>query len=127
LGAIDWTAKVIHGLWVAFGVVALIGSVINAARGEWRPALASLVLGVLILAIAAARHEALRRSGSAVDRKPNSTCPICGAPVVLAGSYARNRFTSPMAVLPTREERVAACAEHGRPPFNDWARDAAAL
>ncbi len=50
---------------------------------------------------------------------PNAECPICRRPVVVGSTtYMGDMFSGPMMVPSTREELVAACAVHGRSPFN---------
>lgn len=49
---------------------------------------------------------------------PNAACPLCGRPVVIAPTNYGNRFVSLLYVPATRQEKIAACAVHGRPPFN---------
>lgn len=54
-----------------------------------------------------------------VARSPNAECPECGAPVVVASSgHAGVALGGSMMSPRPREELVAACAEHGHPPFN---------
>jgi len=51
---------------------------------------------------------------------PNGSCPICQRPVVVAGNtYLGSMYSGPMMAPRTSEELVAACAVHGRSPFND--------
>ena len=51
---------------------------------------------------------------------PNAECPICRRPVVASPTtYLGNAYSGPMMVPHTRQELVAACAVHGRPPFNE--------
>ena len=50
--------------------------------------------------------------------KPNAECPLCGEPVVIAST------TSPIPLGPlhspvTRDEKIASCATHGRPPVHN--------
>ena len=52
--------------------------------------------------------------------KPNAQCPVCGRAVVIAGTtMIGNKVTGPMFSPATKEEKIAACPEHGRSPFND--------
>lgn len=53
-------------------------------------------------------------------RVPNAKCSLCGQPVVIEPTtYGGSRFSGPMYAPPTPQEKTAACAVHGRPPFND--------
>jgi hypothetical protein len=46
--------------------------------------------------------------------QPNARCPICGRGVVVAPTTMRSAFAGPGYYSPaTREEKVAACPEHG--------------
>ena len=54
--------------------------------------------------------------------EPNATCPVCAAPVVIEKTMRKGGRMGPMFSPATREEKVAACIEHGRPPFNDRTR-----
>ncbi len=51
--------------------------------------------------------------------RPNGQCPLCGRPVVLHASTRIGTWTGPMMAQRTRQEQIAACPLHGRPPFND--------
>ena len=52
--------------------------------------------------------------------RPNSECPICERGVVIpATTMMGNWLTGPMFSPATREERIAACPEHGRSPYNE--------
>ncbi len=50
---------------------------------------------------------------------PNGQCPLCGRPVVLHASTRIGTWTGPMMAQRTKQEQIAACSVHGRPPFND--------
>ncbi len=53
----------------------------------------------------------------------NGECPICGRAVVVAGTIMMgNPYSGPMMAPRTREEVVAACPDHGHPPYNDASR-----
>lgn len=65
-----------------------------------------------------------RRWWSAVwtvnEPKPNAECPLCGRPTVVAPtSGPRSMLGVPLHSPATRDERIASCATHGRPPFNN--------
>lgn len=49
----------------------------------------------------------------------NAACPICSAPVVAFPTTMKGASLGPMMAPRTQEELVAACAIHGRPPYND--------
>ncbi len=52
--------------------------------------------------------------------RPNAECPICTRGVVVpATTMMGNGLTGPMFSPATREEKIAACPEHGRSPFNE--------
>ncbi len=55
-----------------------------------------------------------------VVRSPNAECPLCGAGVV-AEPNAYGGVTLGGSVLSPRprQELIAACAKHGRSPYND--------
>jgi hypothetical protein len=52
------------------------------------------------------------------EQEPNDACPLCGRPVVVEATTLRTSYGA-MGLPRTREELIAACPEHGRPPFND--------
>jgi hypothetical protein len=52
------------------------------------------------------------------EREPNDACPLCGHPVVVEATTLRTSYGA-MGLPRTREELIAACPEHGRPPFSD--------
>src|SRR3954462_11564459 len=52
-----------------------------------------------------------------VEPIANAECPICQGPVVVA-PIGTSAFWGGMAAPRPREELVAACAVHGRPPYN---------
>jgi len=52
-----------------------------------------------------------------VEPIANAECPICQGPVVVA-PMGTSAFWGGMAAPRPREELVAACAVHGRPPYN---------
>lgn len=67
----------------------------------------------------------LRRAWRALWRarphvpKANAECPVCGRAVVIAATtMVGNRVTGPMFSPATREEKIAACPQHGRSPYN---------
>jgi hypothetical protein len=68
------------------------------------------------------RFWSLFRSNPAPPPKPNAECPICGRKVVIGAQTMMGGRLGPMLVPATREEKVAACLEHGRPPFNERTR-----
>ena len=50
----------------------------------------------------------------------NARCPECHEPVIIAGEVMQgSRLGGPMFSPRTRGELVAACATHGRSPFNE--------
>ena len=51
---------------------------------------------------------------------PNAECPVCGRPVVIAATgMAGGYLTGPIFSPATREEKIAACPEHGHAPYNE--------
>jgi hypothetical protein len=62
-----------------------------------------------------------RRLREPVEREPNATCPVCGEPVI-AEPEATFLAGGPMMAKRTKEELIAACRTHGRPPFNNSTR-----
>ena len=73
------------------------------------------------------RRSRIRRAWAALWKPipsrapvPNAGCPICQLPVVASPTtYLGSAYGGPMMVPHTRQELVAACAVHGRPPFNE--------
>lgn len=72
--------------------------------------------------------EVLRKVGRFLSRpavpltpRLNARCPICGAPVAIEPTThaSGNMVGSPMASPATDAEKRAACALHGRHPFNE--------
>jgi hypothetical protein len=54
------------------------------------------------------------------ERSPNAECPLCGVGVVVAPNRMPGVGYGDSSRIPRpRKELIAACAEHGRPPFND--------
>src|SRR5580765_2953697 len=61
----------------------------------------------------------LHRLSERTPYVPNSTCPVCGSSIVVAvTTMPGTAYSGPMHSAATRDERVAACAEHGRSPLN---------
>lgn len=58
------------------------------------------------------------------DDTPNSTCPLCGREVVIAPTLYHSRFAGTVRFPATREERIAACPEHGPGSAEDSVSDA---
>ena len=53
-------------------------------------------------------------------RSPNAECPLCGVGVVVAPNRMPGVGYGDSSRIPRpRKELIAACAEHGHPPFND--------
>jgi hypothetical protein len=54
-----------------------------------------------------------------VEMKANAQCPVCGEPVVVAADMMQSSaYSGPIFSPRPPEELVAACAVHGRAPFN---------
>lgn len=54
------------------------------------------------------------------DPEPNAECPLCAEPVVIAPiSGLRSMLGGPLYSPAARDEKIASCASHGRPPFHN--------